>query len=241
MKLIFVRHCDPDYKIDSLTEKGCREAEMLAARIGKMDVRDFYVSTMGRARDTARIAMKSFPAHTATELHWFREFDRRFVSPTTGRPGEWFWYLHPSFLQNEPMLHDPLTWQEHPIVKEEDAKKEYDLVMSSLDDILLNYGYKKEGRFYRCENNVEDTIVFFGHMGTTLAIISYLCGLAPVAVWNGIYLPPSSITMFVTEEREKGLVRFRAHMIGDTSHLYAADEPLSNAASHVEIYQPPVI
>ena len=32
MNLIFIRHAEPDYTIDSLTEKGFREAEMLANR-----------------------------------------------------------------------------------------------------------------------------------------------------------------------------------------------------------------
>ena len=30
MKLIFIRHGEPDYSIDSLTEKGFREARLLA-------------------------------------------------------------------------------------------------------------------------------------------------------------------------------------------------------------------
>ena len=43
MRLIIIRHGDPDYSIDSLTEKGWREAEQLAERIAKLDVKAFYV------------------------------------------------------------------------------------------------------------------------------------------------------------------------------------------------------
>ena len=32
MKLIIVRHADPDYSIDSLTEQGWKEAESLSKR-----------------------------------------------------------------------------------------------------------------------------------------------------------------------------------------------------------------
>ena len=49
MKLLIVRHGDPDYSIDSLTEKGWREAELLSEKLSKLDIKDFYVSTMGRA------------------------------------------------------------------------------------------------------------------------------------------------------------------------------------------------
>jgi len=52
MRIIFVRHCEPDYEIDSLTKKGWREAELLAKRVLNWDVKDFYVSPLGRAQDT---------------------------------------------------------------------------------------------------------------------------------------------------------------------------------------------
>lgn len=53
MKLLIVRHGDPDYTIDSLTEKGWREARYLAQKLSKLEIKDFYVSPLGRAKDTA--------------------------------------------------------------------------------------------------------------------------------------------------------------------------------------------
>ena len=41
MKILIIRHGEPDYSIDSLTEKGWRETEILADRLEKADVRDF--------------------------------------------------------------------------------------------------------------------------------------------------------------------------------------------------------
>ena len=41
MKLLIIRHGDPDYSIDSLTEKGWKEARFLAERIAKLDVAKF--------------------------------------------------------------------------------------------------------------------------------------------------------------------------------------------------------
>ena len=35
MKLLFIRHGDPDYTIDSLTEKGWKEAEFLSEKIAE--------------------------------------------------------------------------------------------------------------------------------------------------------------------------------------------------------------
>ena len=58
MKLLIIRHGDPDYTIDSLTEKGWREAEYLSQRMASLDIKDFYVSPLGRARDTASLTLK---------------------------------------------------------------------------------------------------------------------------------------------------------------------------------------
>lgn len=49
MKILLIRHGDPDYTIDSLTKKGWKEAEYLSERLEKLDVKEFYVSPLGRA------------------------------------------------------------------------------------------------------------------------------------------------------------------------------------------------
>ena len=35
MKILIIRHAEPDYSIDSLTEKGHREAALLAEKLSK--------------------------------------------------------------------------------------------------------------------------------------------------------------------------------------------------------------
>ena len=60
MRLIFIRHADPDYTIDSLTEKGWKEAELLSRRLSSMDIKAFYCSPLGRARDTASLTLQNF-------------------------------------------------------------------------------------------------------------------------------------------------------------------------------------
>ena len=44
MKLLLIRHGEPDYSIDSLTEKGWKEAELLSEKLCKMKIDEFYVS-----------------------------------------------------------------------------------------------------------------------------------------------------------------------------------------------------
>ena len=53
MELFIIRHGDPDYARDSLTEKGVREAKLLSERMEKENIDYFYCSPLGRAQKTA--------------------------------------------------------------------------------------------------------------------------------------------------------------------------------------------
>ena len=60
MKLMLIRHAEPDYAVDSLTEKGRREAELLSRRLARIpDISGIYVSPLGRAQDTAALMDKA--------------------------------------------------------------------------------------------------------------------------------------------------------------------------------------
>ena len=74
MKILIVRHGDPDYTIDSLTEKGWREAEYLAEMLSKQKIDHFYSSPCGRAHDTASVTLQKMNRE-AEVLPWLREFD----------------------------------------------------------------------------------------------------------------------------------------------------------------------
>ena len=83
MQLLIIRHGDPDYRLDSLTEKGFREASLLANRLASSGVRDFYVSPLGRAMDTARPALQRLEKKPVV-CDWLQEFPITFPDPRTG-------------------------------------------------------------------------------------------------------------------------------------------------------------
>ena len=53
MRLIFVRHGEPDYEHDCLTENGKVQAKDTAERLAKEKLSAIYSSPMGRAKETA--------------------------------------------------------------------------------------------------------------------------------------------------------------------------------------------
>ena len=95
MKLLIVRHGDPNYEIDSLTEKGWREAEYLSEKLKNLEVKEFYVSPLGRAKDTASLTMKKV-GREAVECEWLQEFTARIHRPDQPEKKEicWDWLPH---------------------------------------------------------------------------------------------------------------------------------------------------
>ncbi|MCD7957834.1 MAG: histidine phosphatase family protein [Lachnospiraceae bacterium] len=235
MKLLIIRHGDPDYSIDSLTEKGWKEAEYLSERIAKLDVRDFYVSPLGRARDTAAPTLKKMN-RTAIQCEWLREFSPRINRPDReNSPVSWDWL--PQDWTADERFYLPDRWYEPSIMSEAHVKEEYDYVTGCFDGLLKQYGYVREGYIYRTEQGNNDTIVFFCHFGVGCVLLAHLIGASPMVLWHGLCAAPSSVTTVVTEERRKGIVSFRASAFGDISHLYAKNEPPAFAARFSECYE----
>lgn len=83
MRLLIVRHADPDYSIDSLTPAGWEEAKLLADRLAPIPVAAYYVSPLGRAKDTASLTLKK-ACRTAETCSWLREFAPQAVHPGKG-------------------------------------------------------------------------------------------------------------------------------------------------------------
>ena len=54
MRILIVRHGDPNYELDTLTETGWKEARLVAEYLAKFNIAAFYVSPLGRAQDNFR-------------------------------------------------------------------------------------------------------------------------------------------------------------------------------------------
>lgn len=236
MKIIIVRHGDPDYSIDSLTPTGWREAALAADKLSKLDIKAFYVSPLGRAQDTAKCTLEKMN-RTATTYEWLREFAPRIVRPD--RPDDisisWDWL--PQDWTAEPLYYDSDKWGDTEVMRAGKVKEEYDWVCKGLDEVLASHGYVRENNYYRVKEANNDTIVFFCHFGAECVLLSHLLHVSPMILWHGFCAAPSSITTIYSEERREGIASFRVAEFGDISHLYAAGEEPSFAARFCECYK----
>ncbi|MBR5535674.1 MAG: histidine phosphatase family protein [Clostridia bacterium] len=234
MRILIIRHADPDYSIDSLTSKGWKEAEYLSEKLVKMDIKAFYTSTLGRAKDTASLTLKKLEREPDGVFEWLKEFPPAIIRPDCGRSLAWDW-LPQDWTVIDDFYHKD-KWGDVPVMKEGKVKEEYDRVAGELDKIIARHGYVREGNYYRAESPNMDTIAFFCHFGSGCVLLSHLLGISPMALWHGFCAAPSSVTTLVTEERREGIASFRMSSYGDVSHLYARGEEPAFAARFCEMY-----
>ncbi|MBQ8780057.1 MAG: histidine phosphatase family protein [Oscillospiraceae bacterium] len=234
MKLIIIRHGDPNYEIDSLTEKGWKEAELLSEKISRMTVDAFYVSPLGRAKDTASLTLKKMN-RTAEECPWLREFHAPVTDEETGEK-RIPWDMLPEYWTKFPEYYSRDEWFSTVRMKSGDVISEAERVYAGIDDIIERHGYKREGNIYRAVRPNRETVVLFCHFGVECVMLGHLLGISPVLLWHGFCAAPTSVTTLVTEERREGTAYFRMSSFGDISHLYAAGEEPAFAARFCETY-----
>ena len=165
MKLLIIRHGDPNYSIDSLTEKGWREAEYLSERLSGMDIKKFYVSSMGRAKDTASFTLKKM-GRSAEECEWLREF-----APLICHPGEkeekivWDWL--PQDWTKEERFYQKDHWFEPELLREAKVREEYEWVTGELDCIFGETRLCAGRKLLSCQGGE------YGHHRTFSAILDW--------------------------------------------------------------------
>ena len=281
MRLLFIRHAEPDYSTDTLTEKGRREAALLAQAVPSLQMDHCFVSPLGRAQETASCCMKA-AGKTAKTLDWLEEFDAPVdlnktpellaaypnvkPEPPAGTPksrlteseakgfpqgevpgnGEVCtpglyrlrrpWDIGQIYYAEHPELMDPFGWRESEIYLKSQMPTRYDQVITAFDELLASYGYVHENGLYRVEQESRETLAFFCHLGVSCVLLSALWKTSPFFLWQNLAMPTSSVTELFTEEREQGSALFRARRIGDVSHLYAGNEPVSFACRYCEVY-----
>ena len=234
MKILIIRHAEPDYANNTLTEKGFKEAAELSERLEKIKIDDIYSSPFERAVYTAEPTAQKHNKDVVV-LDWLKEFHGKCIDEVSKKE-EIPWNLMPQFWNEKKEFYDIHSWLNEEWMKSGTVEKQYKYVTQEFDKLLNEYGFTRKGIIYECVQNTEKTIVLFCHFALGMILVSHLSGISPVLLWQTMFLPTSSVTTFVTEERKKGKVVFRCMQLGDTSHLYANNDEISKSGLFPEFY-----
>lgn len=234
MRIILIRHGDPDYGKDALTEKGIREAQLLSERCVNWNaITEIYCSPYGRAKETAFYSTKRMN-RDAVILPWLHEFDYAIDDPITGRHGV-PWDFMPEYWTEIPEMYEKDGWKETEIYRSNPSLvPAYNDVCRHLDELLGTYGYRRYHNYYQTDHTSTETpaeqdatIVCFCHLGIILVMLSHLLGISPAVLFHSFYIAPTSVTILAAEERMPGQASFRVQVMGDTSHLRIGGEKVS--------------
>lgn len=211
MEFYLIRHADPDYENDALTEYGKKQAEALGKRLAAEGIDFIYSSPLGRAQATAAPLARMLKKETVL-LPWAAE---------VGLPAA---YSPSSQLLNEDCLTKGYRWFENERFKNLPISEISSAAFGGLDCLLAIHGYRSVGNTYVADRPNPHRIALFchGYIGGTL--LSHLFGLPINRTWAGTCLWTTGVTKFHFEETGNGYVP-SCEYLNDRSHLFDLPDP----------------
>ena len=220
MKIILVRHGDPDYEKDCLTELGHKQAAAAAQRLLDEGIDEIYSSSHGRARQTAEYFSKASGISKIQILDFIKEI--RFGCEGELYNNKWNpWLGCVDLIRKGYNLQDP-DWRNFPVFKNNYATEDADKIGEETDKWLSSLGYEREGVYYRCKckDAKEKTLAVFCHGGASAAFLArvlnqtfpYMCGTL-------LHFPHTTITVLNFENAKDSLVLPIVELMNDARHI----------------------
>jgi len=221
-----IRHGDPIYDPDSLTELGHRQAEALARRLAEHGLDEVYASTSNRAILTARPTCERLKLEPklldfANEAYTWNDLTVRRDDGVPGRT--WLFYNRKTvMLFNSREIRDlGDRWYEHPELAEYNYKKGIDRIYDAADEFFAGFGYEHErytGR-YKTVDPSQKRVALFAHQGFGLAFLSCLLDIPYPAFCTHFDICPSGMTVIDFKDMG-GYAVPKVLMHSADSHLY---------------------
>ena len=222
MKIYFVRHGQPDYANDCLTELGHQQAAAAAERLRDCGIEKVFSSTKGRAMQTAEYTAKELgleiiPCDFMREILW-NSIDGE---PILRNGDPWF---YADLLASEgKSLNDGEWYAKEPYCKSKiipSAKT----VNDGLDAWLAELGYQRESEYYRVVREpTAKTVAMFSHGGSSSVALSRIFNI-PLPMVLGIFRPElTSVTVVEFSENVGELICPRLLLFNDEQHIVGID------------------
>lgn len=225
MILYIIRHADPDYQNDTITELGHKQAKALSENMKKRGVDRIFSSPQGRALATMKYTADAFNLDYEVK-DWAREvWPEMFIQKKTkwgegmgafDYPGEFYF--------GRDFTDDLTKWSDDSLFDGSQAKKRFEFVQQQSDIFFEELGYKrdvtaKSSNMYKCIRPNNEKIAMFCHAGFGSTWLSQLLNIPTPLVWTGMFMFPSSVTTILFEQRSDEWAVPRMIELSDVSHL----------------------
>lgn len=220
MLLYIVRHGDPDYVNDCLTEKGHLQAEAVAKRIAASGISQIYSSPMGRARQTAEPSCRllGLPCHIEPWAHEVEE--GRLSEEPYGKPTSVSLIQNTYYRENGGIDLPYDRAFEAVGFRSSGMKEATAYIEQGGRDFLERLGYREEDGVYRILRANEDKVALFCHSVMARAWLSTLLHIPIHLMWSGFHYTHTGVTVVEFRNRENGITAPTCLCYSDMSHLY---------------------
>lgn len=176
MKLIYVRHAEPTYNPDALTELGKKQASLLAKRLEDVHIDKIYCSSHNRALETASTVATNHNLEII-KLDWARE-DKTMDDFGLSIDGHWSWCFYFKEIMDMFNRSDVIAlgskWYNHELFKDYNFKRGVLRINKETDNFFKDLGFihdRANKCFYKEKEN-DDIILFVAHGGFGMAFLS---------------------------------------------------------------------
>ena len=222
MLLYIVRHGDPIYETDSLTNRGFIQAESVAKKMKAAKIDRVFSSPMGRARLTAEPTCRLLGlecniedwAHEITDEHLFTPFP-------DGIPKSINSVQNTYYRENGLLELDYNDVYSCPGINQADIRESVKAIEDGGYEFLERLGYKYENGNFKILRENNEKIALFCHAAMTRAWMSILFHIPLHIVAASSSPSHTSITVLEFQNNKNGVTAPKCLCFGDMSHLYA--------------------
>ena len=221
MLLYIVRHGDPIYETDSLTERGRLQAEAVGKRIAAAGVNKIFSSPMGRAMETAEPACRLLGLEKHIE-DWTHEIgDERLTPFPDGIMKSITNVQNTYYLENGNISLPFERSYECTGINQSNMKEAVAFIEEHGKAFLERLGYREENGIYRILTPNEDKVALFCHAAFSRAWLSVLLHIPIHIMWSSFEYTHTGVTVVEFKNNENGITAPRCLCFSDMSHLYA--------------------
>ena len=221
MLLYIIRHGDPIYETDSLTERGKLQAEAVAKRLVSSGINRIFTSPMGRAKMTAEPTCRLLGLNYTVE-DWAHEIEDERLTPFPDGVPKSVTNVQNSYYREKGMIDLPYErGYDCQGFDQTQMKQAVARIEAGGKDFLARLGYQEENGVYKILFPNEEKVALFCHSAMARAWLSTLLHIPIHLMWAGFAYPTTGVTVLEFRNNENGVTAPQCLCYGDMSHLYA--------------------
>ena len=222
MILYIIRHGDPIYSTDSLTERGKLQAEAVAKRMEAAGINKVFSSPMGRARMTAEPTCKRLGLECNIE-EWAHEIQDERLTPFPDGQLKSVTVVQNTYYRENGNIDIPYERScECQGFNTSGMKQATEFIEREGNAFLERLGYKEENGIYRILRPNEDRVALFCHAAMGRAWLSTLLHIPLHIMWSSFAYTHTGVTVVEFANNENGVTAPRCRCFSDMSHLFDA-------------------